>query len=75
MAVPQSQMAPVSMPPRQHSGQDWATARLGSAGSESSFSLPLTAWRLGSGPEGVRAFSVLHMVPCILHLKAGYVNI
>ncbi len=57
MAVPQSQAAGPSLAPRQHSAQaDWTTARLGSAGSESSFSLPLTTWRLSSGPEGARIF-------------------
>lgn len=53
MVVPELQQAQ-PMAPRQHSGghHDWATAKLGSAGSDSSFALPLTAWRLGSGPEG-----------------------
>ncbi|CAL8468110.1 g7649 [Coccomyxa elongata] len=65
MAVPELQQAqPIA--PRQHSGghQDWATAKLGSAGSDGSFALPLTAWRLGSGPEGMKLTGSLPMNTC-----------
>lgn len=52
-AASQPSEPPTSAPqPRHQAGQDWATARLGSATSDSSFSLPLANWRLGAGPEG-----------------------
>ncbi|BDA42199.1 hypothetical protein COCOBI_03-0860 [Coccomyxa sp. Obi] len=67
MAVPQSQPAQQSMAPRQHSGgqNDWHTAKLGTAGSDGSFALPLTAWRLGSGPEGMKLTGSLPVNACL----------